>query len=191
MKTKWLLLLLLIAGCQPARPASPATGTATPWPGYVYTQDIESLRPVLFKAEDMDWPAETYRELTEVPEFDLLVAHQDQAEAMMRTHPLPLESHKSEPRPQGVGVYQTVWSFADEATAIQAFEAESYRYSLALGRASGIQFEPEIENVLIGCNSASGPEYGSYQNCGFMIQYGHYLTTGQMPVDGDYATMDD
>jgi hypothetical protein len=191
MKIKWLLLLLFLAGCRPTRPAPASTGTATPWPGYVFTQDIKSLRPVLFKAEDMDWPAETYRELTEVRIGSPLVAYQDKAQAIMGTEPIPPETRKGEPTIRAIGVSQIVWSYADEATAIQAFEAEYDRYSLSVGPVSGIQFELEPENALIGCNSAWDSVIGNYQNCGFLIQYGSYLTMAQMDVDGDAATMDD
>lgn len=186
-----LLVIFFLSSCQPARPSVQDSGTATPWPGYMFSQDIESLRPILFKAEDMRWPAETYRELTEVRTGSPLVAFQDKAEAIMGTELIPPETYKGEPTIRAVGVSQIVWSYADEATAIQAFEAEYARYSLSVGSESGIQFELEPENALIGCNSAWDSVIGNYQNCGFLIQHGRYLTMAQMDVDSNLATMDD
>lgn len=174
----------ILPGCQ--SPDAETLATSSKW---VQTQDIDALRPLLFKPEDLGWTGGRYVEKT----TDLLnmefVPADDVAEAFFELDP-SVEGSKGYYRKGNIlGTGQTICVYSDEARAIQSIEAEKERFSVAIGKSVGV--ESLLNNVITGCRQARDPEIGDYYYYNFMGQHGRYLTIASMTVDEKEITFED
>lgn len=174
----------ILPGCQ--SPDAETLATPSKW---VQTQDIDALRPLLFKSEDLRLTGGRYVEKT----TDLLnrsfVPAGDVAAAFFELDPSVEGSKGYYKKGSILGAGQTIWVYPDEATAMQSIEAERERFSVAIGKSVGV--EPLLNNVITGCRQARDPEIGNYYYCNFMGQHGQYLTIASMTVNEKEITFED
>lgn len=144
------------------------------------TQNVDEIRPLLFKPEDLDMKSEFYYEITD----ELLELGTPVDDFMKATIELSPKGR------DGIGAYgaaQDVLVYSGDEQAIQVFENEKGRFSLSLGELRG--FTPRLTNVISGCRLQEGHEY-----CKFLGQHGRYIIFANMVVEGNgdfVLTMED
>lgn len=169
------LLLVFISACKTEKDISSHLKS---------TKDPDSLRPALFKAEDLDWPQNQYKEVTEnLWVIEDQVPADDMMEADTAAMPDPFARGKS-PTNRYIA-YQTLYKYSDEETAIKAYAKEAERYVVGMGPfPENVYFIPKLNNLITGCrNSYSPEELGYYRTCEFLGQHGRYMTVAYMVVD--------
>lgn len=162
------LVYVLIVTRQPTSPPTPLALAPDP------------LNPLLFKPEDMGWPSESAR--VDTSWEDVLsrnVALDTIRIDAAAVHVNPKGGH--DPR----GGVQIIRQYANEVTSVEMFQKapppiKVYRPA---------SFMPQMENIVLSCGTMSGGING--QNCTFVMQYGRYVISGGMFVDGEVLVMDD
>lgn len=158
--------LIYLFGCQPATSQEP-----TPTSSFNrFTKDIEGIRPLLFKPEDLGMTEDYYYENTQEL-LDRDIPADDVMQASIELG--PRGRHGTGP----YGALQQIWVYRNEEQASQVIEYERDRFGLHLGELTG--FEPRLTNVLSGCKAQEDYEY-----CNFMGQHGRYVIFANMIVGG-------
>ena len=198
----WVLVvgLILSTGCKHQPGQLVVSASPTPSLG-VQTKNPDHLRSLLFKEDDLNWGLGIYREETaglinnwgfvaesfeeEFDEEDLVP--DDIMGANLYINP-------SRWTPKGytigspIGTRQEVWYYAEETFAQQAGRMDKIR-SNRIGIIGTENITPRLNLVVESCWSARDSQVGEYQNCHFMGQYGNYVTTASMFVDGKKLTI--
>ena len=177
------ILFLSFSACEPEKDISSHLTS---------TKDPDSLRPALFKPEDLDWPENQYKEMIEnLWVIEDQVPADDMMEATTAAKPDPFARGKS-PTNHYVA-FQTVYQYADEDTAIKAFSKESERYIVGMGPfPENVYFVPKLNNLITGCRKSYEPEeLGYYRTCEFLGQHGRYMTMASMVVDDEVIQIED
>ncbi|MBE2221898.1 MAG: hypothetical protein IAF02_10175 [Anaerolineae bacterium] len=202
VKLTWVLILslILLTGCAYETGQRVASASPTPSLG-VQTKSPDNLRPLLFKEGDLNWGLGIYREETaglinnwgfvaefyeeEFDEEDLIP--DDIMGANLYIDPSRW-TPKGYTRGSPIGTYQEVWYYAEETFAQQAGRMNKIRNN-QIGIIGTENITPRLNSVVESCWSARNSQVGEYQNCYFLGQYGNYVTTASMFVDGEKLTI--
>jgi hypothetical protein len=148
------------------------------------TQNPERLRPFLLRPEELNgqWILDSFKEITHdlpsgMSELSDEIPYEDRIWAS-------LEKESSDYR-----MGQDIRIYATEEDAVAIFEAEYYpdeRFN-AVNLPDEVTFQPVSENYILGCTLL--PADGRW--CYFKEQYGRYIVSIHVPIDGVSVTLRD
>lgn len=148
------------------------------------TQNPESLRPFLIQPEELSgqWILDSFKEITHglpsgMSELSDEIPYEDRLWAS-------LQKESSDYR-----MGQDIRIYATEDNAVAIFEAEYYpdkRFN-AVSLPDEITFQPVSKNYILGCTLL--PADGRW--CYFKEQYGRYIVSIHVPIDGKSVTLQD
>lgn len=148
------------------------------------TKNPDKLRPILLTPEDLSgqWTLDSFKEITHdlpkgMSELSDDIPYEDRIWTSVEKE---LSDYKMG---QDVRVYAT----GEDAVAI--FEAEYYpdkRFNV-VNLPDEVTFQPVSENYILGC--ALLPKDGRW--CYFKEQYGSYIISIHVPIDGESVTLQD
>ena len=149
------------------------------------TQNPESLRPFFLRPEELrgQWIRDSLEEiLTNIPEGSSQLSDEISLEDSMWIT-VAADTHSKYRLLQDIRVYST------EKNAVAIFEAEYYpdkRFN-AVNLPDEVTFQPASENYILGCTLL--PADGRW--CYFKEQYGRYIVSIHVPIDGKSVTLQD
>lgn len=86
---------------------------------------------------------------------------------------------------------QSVFVYKDQATAQQAFKEMETDIAIRLWGIYHGNFDPRLENVMIGCDDYRTPDSNISQQCNLLMQQGRYMVRAYILLDEQVTKMSD
>ena len=182
-KIKLFLLLLILTSCTSINVVPAPTPTQP-------LSDLDKLRQIAFKAEDLSWPTDSYQETEGREEVFGIPVKSIRIDSTALSNPInPQTGHPSYFDERGAT--QFIDMYADESTAKAIFVRMNQAPPLGTVP-SEVAFTPRVENVHTECwEIAAYSGQGTAFNCNYNMQYGRYFTNAKMYIDKEVTTLED
>lgn len=151
---------------------------------------VEGSTELLFKAEDLGWPLDSYDvRRNDFKPFETEPFAGISASATARSNPVINLKTGRRRRDDILAASQSLYIYPDKQTAVMIFDKfDAWGYPLGAYQPKSVQFEPRVDNASWTCWQMGDSQS---RNCNFSMQHGQYLTMGNMIVDGQIITLAD